>query len=118
MKFVILIHEPQSEFDKRTNPEQAATYWPAWAAYSEAVAKAGIFVGGAGLELPSNASTLRVRDGRRTIEDGPYADTREMLGGFYIIDVPSLDEALEWAARCPAAPFGSIEVRPVLSMGE
>ena len=71
-------------------------------------------VGGAGLQLPDTATTLRLDDGRRLIQDGPYADTKEQLGGFYIINVPDLDTALEWAARIPAAPGSVTELRPKL----
>lgn len=71
-------------------------------------------VGGAGLQLPDTATTLKLDDGRRLVQDGPYADTKEQLGGFYIINVPDLDAALEWAARIPAAPGSVIEVRAKL----
>jgi hypothetical protein len=71
-------------------------------------------VGGAGLQLPDTATTLRLDDGRRLIQDGPYADTKEQLGGFYIVNVPDLDTALEWADRIPAAPGSVIELRPKL----
>jgi hypothetical protein len=83
-------------------------------AYAQAVRVSGTFGGGAGLEMPATAATLRIRDGKRQVEDGPYADAKEQLGGFFIIDVPTMEAALEWAARSPAAAHGSIEVRPVL----
>ena len=70
--------------------------------------------GGKGLEPPSTATTVRFRGGERTVQDGPYADTKEQLGGFFIIDVPDLDTALEWAARCPAITGGAVEVRPAM----
>ncbi len=59
---------------------------------------------------------MRVRDGRTTTTDGPFAETKEVLGGFYIVDVPDLDSAIEWAARCPLAPYGSVEVRPIMEI--
>jgi hypothetical protein len=71
--------------------------------------------GGKGLEPPSTGTTVRLRDGERIVQDGPYADTKEQLGGFFVIDVPDLDAALDWAARCPAATDGVVEVRPVLT---
>ena len=74
---------------------------------------AGIFIGGGGLDSPTTATTVSVRDGKRQVHDGPYAETKEFLGGFAIIDVPNLDVALEWAARHPAAGHGQIEVRPM-----
>jgi hypothetical protein len=113
MKYAILIHEPKSEFAKRTGPD-APTYWAGWMAYTQAVQQAGVMVGGAGLEPPDTATTLRSPNGKREVHDGPYADSKEQLGGFYLIEVPSLDEALDWAAKCPGAANGSIEVRAVL----
>ena len=76
--------------------------------------KSGIVVSGAGLEAPQTATTIRVRDGRRQVQDGPYSDTKEQLGGYFVIDVPDLDTALEWAARSPSAGSACVEVRPVL----
>lgn len=83
-------------------------------AYGEALLAAGIFVGGGGLDSPQTATTVNVRDGKRHVHDGPYAETKEFLAGFAIIDVPNLDVALEWAARHPAAAHSSIEVRPLM----
>jgi hypothetical protein len=83
--------------------------------YMQAIKDAGIFKGGAGLEPSDTATTVRVKDGRRSVQDGPYADTKEQLGGFFIIDVPDLDTALDWAARYPAGPSGVVEVRPNMS---
>lgn len=85
-----------------------------WGAYTKALVDAGVLVGGEALHPPSTATTLRIADGTRDIHDGPYADTREQFGGFYVIDVPDLDTALMWAARNPAAADGAVEVRPVL----
>lgn len=85
-----------------------------WGAYTRALVEAGILVGGEALHPSGSAATLRLVDGSRRIEDGPYADTREQLGGFFVIDVPDLETALEWAARNPAASSGAVEVRPVV----
>jgi hypothetical protein len=82
-------------------------------AYGQALRAAGIFVAGAGLEPPQTATLVSVRDGKRQVQDGPYAETKEFLGGFAIIDVPDLDAALEWAARHPSAAHTFIEVRPL-----
>jgi hypothetical protein len=71
--------------------------------------------GGNALVPTFSATTVRVRDGRRDVQDGPYADTKEQLGGYYVIDVPDLDAALEWAAKNPAASTGAVEVRPILT---
>jgi hypothetical protein len=89
-----------------------------WMEYDKQVKEAGIFVSGESLADLVTATTVRVEaDGRRTVTDGPYAETREVLGGFYVIDVPDLDAALDWAARCPGARDGSIVVRPVADFG-
>lgn len=91
---------------------------PAYKAYSEALSKAGVLTGGAALHPGQMATTVRLQDGRRQVQDGPYADTKEQLGGFFIIEVPNLDQALNWAAQCPAASYGAVEVRPLLAMNE
>ncbi|MEV0643811.1 YciI family protein [Phytomonospora sp. NPDC050363] len=89
-----------------------------WMAYDKEVQDAGIMVSGESLADLVTATTVRVAaDGARTVTDGPYAETREVLGGFYVIDVPDLDAALDWAARCPGARDGSIVVRPIADFG-
>ncbi len=88
---------------------------PAWGAYTQALIAAGVMWGGNALKPTFSATTVRVRDGRRDVQDGPYADTKEHLGGYYVIDVPDLDAALEWAAKNPAASTGAVEVRPILT---
>jgi hypothetical protein len=110
MKYALLVFQSQECFDKRNDAEAIA----AGRAYGEALQAAGVFVGGAGLESPRVATTVTIRDGKRQVHDGPYAETKEYLGGIGIIDVPDLDAALEWAARHPAAAYTSIEVRPLL----
>jgi hypothetical protein len=110
MKYALLVHQSQEVFDRRDD----AAVLAAGRAYGQALQAAGIFVGGAGLESPLAATTVRVRDGQRQVHDGPYAESKEFLAGFGIIDVPDLDTALEWAARHPAAAFASVEVRPLM----
>ena len=112
MKYILLIAETQVEFDLRNDPEKSPAYWAAWKAYSEALKTAGVMVSSLGLPSPKPATTVRVRDGRRQIHDGPYAETKEFLGGFAVLEVPDLDAAIAWAARCPAAGYGAVEVRP------
>jgi hypothetical protein len=114
MEYMLIFTETAAEFAQRENPEQAPAYWAGWSAYCEEVAKSGIMVSGAGLQPPSSATTVRVRDGKRQVHDGPYAESKEMLGGFFVINTPDLDAALEWAARSPSATCGSVEVRPCL----
>lgn len=114
MNFTILMYESEADFACRTNPEKSAAYVARWIAYTKAVKEAGIWVAGAGLQPGHAGTTVKLKAGKRQVQDGPYADTKEQLGGFCIIDVPSLDAALDWAARCPAAANGAVEVRPTL----
>jgi len=116
MKFTILVYESESDFSARTDGARKDAYWGAYRAYTQALTEAGIMVGGAGLQPPPLATTIRQQNSKRQVQDGPYAEAKEQLGGYYVIDVPNLDKALEWAARCPAAASGAVEVRPNLSM--
>ncbi len=114
MQFMLMFYE--SPEDMAAQAARAATHTAAWAAYVTAVQQSGIARGGEGLQPPGTATTLRIRGDRRQVQDGPFADTKEQLGGFFIIDVPDLDTALEWAARAPCAATGGVEVRPTLVM--
>jgi hypothetical protein len=116
MNYTILIYETPADFAARNDPDpkKREAYWAAWPRYTQALKDAGVFAGGAGLQLPETATTLKFRDGQRLVQDGPYADTKEQLGGFFMIDVPNLDTALDWAARCPSSPGRVFEVRPNL----
>ena len=114
MQYMLMFTESKNEFALRTDPEKAPAYWGAWTAYIGGLAQSGIMVSGAGLQPPHTATTVRIRDGKRQVHDGPYAESHEMLGGFFVIEVPDLDAALEWASRSPSASYGSVEVRPVL----
>jgi len=111
MKYALLVFQPQEQFDGPRDPAMIA----AGKAYGEALRAAGVIVTAAGLQSPQSATMVSVRDGKRQVHDGPYAETREFLGGFVIIDVPDLDTALEWAARHPAAACSAVEVRPVFA---
>jgi len=102
MQFALLIYESPEAFEIRNN-DGTDSYTGAWRAYHKALVEAGIFVGGDPLQVPETGTTVRIKDGKRHVQDGPYADTKEQLGGFTILELPSLDVALEWAARCPAA---------------
>jgi len=115
MKYTILVYENEADFSARTDAKKKDVYWGAYRAYTKALADAGVMVGGAGLQPPPLATTIRLRDGKRQVQDGPFAEAKEQLGGYYIIEVPDLDRALDWAARCPAASAGGVEVRPNLS---
>ena len=118
MQYMILFNETARDFALRSDPARAPAHMGAWAAYIDAMAKAGIIVHGNGLMPPETGTIVRVRDGVRSlqdgaVQDGPYAATKEELGGYYIIEAPDLDRALDWAAKCPAAAYGAIEVRPI-----
>lgn len=117
MNYTLLIYETSADFSVRSDTGRKDEYWAAWKYYSQAVKDAGIFVGGAGLQPPGTATTLGFKDGQRWVQDGPFADSKEQLAGFYIINVPDLDVALEWAARCPRSPTRVVEVRPNLPPG-
>jgi hypothetical protein len=114
MKYVLVMNESEATLAERADPATAPAYWAAWTAYVRAIEETGMVTGGAGLQPPETAVVLRVRDGARQVQDGPFADSRERVGGFFVIDAPDLDTALAWAARSPAASGASVEVRPVL----
>jgi len=116
MQYAILIYETDADFATRNDPVKGPAYWGAWMAYAGAMRQAGVNTGGAPLQPHQTATTLRLRDGQRQVQDGPYADTKEQLAGFILIEATDLDAALDWAARCPAAATGAVEVRPVLPM--
>ena len=113
MRYALVIFESETDFAKRGGPE-APAYWEAWSAYTRSVQEAGVMVGGAGLQPPTTATVARIADGETQIEDGPFLDSKEQLGGFYLIEVPDLDAALQWASRIPISDAGAVEVRPLL----
>ena len=115
MQYVLLFLEAPAERAKRTDPDAANPYWGSWSAYMGALAQSGVMVGGNGLQPPETATTLRIENGTRHVVDGPFADTKEALGGYVVIEVADLDGALEWAARAPCAGAGSVEIRPVMT---
>lgn len=115
MQYMIILNEAAETFAQRNAPEHAAAYWGSWTAYIGAM-QAGIVVNGHGLQEPTLATTVRIRDGKRQVHDGPFADTKEQLGGYFVVEVADLDTALKWAAKAPCAATGSVEVRPVLVM--
>jgi len=114
MKYAILIYIDEKA--PTGTPAEREAIHGEYMALSEAAGKAGILVGGEPLEDSDTATTVRVRDGKRTTTDGPFAETKEVLGGFFLLDVPSIDEALDFAAKLPAARYGSVEVRAIADM--
>ncbi len=115
MKYMLLLYSADNAGPEMGSPEQAAEM-QAWFAYTEALVSAGALVAGDPLQGTDTATTVRVREGQLSVTDGPFAETKEMLGGYYLIDVPDLDAALEWAAKVPLAPYGSVEVRPLMEL--
>jgi hypothetical protein len=115
MHYALVIYMLDREFEAQAHPDDDA-YWQPWRAYLQQLQQAGVMVSGAALQSEALATTVRVRGGQRQVQDGPYAETKEQLGGFAILDLPSLDAALEWAARCPAAGTARVEVRPVADL--
>lgn len=114
MKVMMLILETPEDFGRRGAGSAADEYWGAWQAYSGAVNDK--VVGGNVLAGKEAATTLRVRGGDRQVQDGPFADSKEALGGYMIFEVENMDEALELASTCPAAASGAVELRPIVDM--
>jgi hypothetical protein len=110
-QYMLLIYNP---VEGGPAPEDGGADTAQWFEYTQNLEKAGVLVAGDALEGSDTATTVRVRDGETMLTDGPFADTKELLGGFYILEVPTLDEALKWAAKMPNIAYGSVEVRPVM----
>ncbi len=112
MQYMCLIYAPA---DRRPlSREEHEKMSAAYGAYDQELKASGCFVDGAPLQPPDTATTVRVRQGHRVVTDGPFAETKEWLAGFYTLECAGLDEALDWAAKIPGAHNGSIEVRPVM----
>jgi len=118
MQYMIAFYETDAQFKERTDPAKSQAYWGAWGAYIKALYETGKVVSGAGLQPPATATTVRVRKGERLVQDGPYADTKEQLAGFYMIEAGNLDEAVKIASGIPPARVGCIEVRPIRPIRE
>jgi hypothetical protein len=114
-QYMLLIYVPT---EGGLSPEEQAAEGPRWYEYTEGLRSAGAFAAGDALHDVQTATTVRVRDGETQITDGPFAETKEFLGGYYVVDVPDLDTALQHAARIPSVGRGSVEVRPVMDMSE
>jgi hypothetical protein len=115
MQYLLMTYVNENGWSKMTPAEQqqgAAAYM----AYGEALKKAGALVGSNRLQPTSTATTVRIANSKSQVLDGPYVDSKEQLGGYFLIDVKDLDAAISWAARCPAAGHGVVEVRPIWSM--
>jgi hypothetical protein len=115
MQYLLMIYASEAQ-EHAIAPEEMGKIMQAYSAYSEALVKAGAMRAGERLRPATDATSVRVRNGKTEVLNGPYAETREQLGGYYLIDVPDLDAALSWAARCPTSAYGTIEVRPIWVM--
>lgn len=112
MQYLLMLYSQEAGWAKMT-PDEQTQAMGAYMAYTEALAKADVLKGSNRLRPSLTATTVRIVDGKRQVQDGPFAESKEQLGGYYLIDVPDLDAALSWAARCPGASHGTVEVRPV-----
>ena len=113
MQYLLLIYENE-KISADMTPEQGAKFYADYMEYSASIKASGNMVAGDALQPVSTATTVRVRDGKTLTTDGPFAETREQLGGYYLVNAADLDEAIKLAARIPSAKHGSIEVRPVM----
>jgi hypothetical protein len=115
MQYLLQLWADEKRWADPTSAQSQADF-AAYYAYTEALKQAGVFVAGDALQPTSTATCVRVADdGKTTVLDGPYADTKEQLGGYYLLELPNLDEAIAWAARCPGAHHGTVEVRPIMT---
>jgi hypothetical protein len=115
MQYLLMLYAEEAGWLKMTTAQQEQGM-AAYKAYTEALNKAGVLRGSNRLRPISDATTVRVENGKSQVLNGPYTDSKEQLGGYYLIDVSDLDAALSWAARCPGASHGTVEVRPVWAM--
>lgn len=112
MQYLLMIYDDENFY--RTAPKaELERRHGAYVAYTEALKSAGVIRGGERLQPVATSSTVRAKDGKTVVLDGPYVETKEQLAGYYVIEVDNLDKAIEWAARCPAASNGTMEVRPI-----
>jgi hypothetical protein len=112
VQYILMLYVNEAGWPKLTPAEQEQGM-AAYTSYTEALRKAGVLAGAGRLQPSSTATTVRIAQGKPQVLDGPFADSKEQLGGYYLIDVADLDAALSWAARCPAAGHGIVEVRPL-----
>jgi hypothetical protein len=110
-QYMLLIYGP---IEGGPSAEEMQAEFPRWMDYTQSLQDSGVLVAGDALQPGDTATTVRVRDGETVLTDGPFAETKELLGGYYVLDVPDLDEALKWAAKMPNIRYGTVEVRPVM----
>lgn len=114
MQYALFFYETEKQYTTSDHSPETEAYWGAWKAYVDDISASGIVRGGEGLLGPDTATSLRIRGGQNLVQDGPFADTKEQLAGFFVIEVADIDAALVWAAKAPCAPYGGVEIRPTL----
>ena len=117
MEYMLMIYASEAGWNDLSPAEQEQGV-AAYMAYTEALKKAGVHKGSNRLQDTPSATSVRLQNGKSQVLNGPFADSKEQLGGYYLIDVPDLDTAISWAARCPGASHGTVEVRPIWAMAE
>jgi len=115
MKYLLLIYDEEKRFETMSEAE-GRQLMGEYGQFTQGIQASGHFQAAARLQPTAAATSVRIRDGKRVVTDGPFAETREQLGGYYLIEAPDLDRALSWAARCPGATHGIVEVRPLWTM--
>jgi len=115
MKYILLMYADELQMPQSLDEQRAAA--PAWSTLSEEMKAAGVWLASSGLSPIADATTVRVREGKTLITDGPFAETHEQLAGYFLVECQNLDEALRWAEKIPTATYGSVEVRPLWSPG-
>jgi hypothetical protein len=113
MHYMLLLYGTETDEDfSEMSQEAQDEMMKGWFAYDDALKAAGVFVAGEALQPTATATSVRIRDGKEMVTDGPFAETTEALGGYYLLDVKDLDEAVKWSKQCPATFYGTVEVRP------
>ena len=115
MQYLLMIHSDEAAM-QQARKEDIQGVMAAYGAYTQAMKEAGAYLGGERLHPSSNATVVRAQNGKTSVLNGPYAEIKEQLGGYILIDAPDLDSAISWAARCPGAQYGAMEVRPIWQM--
>ena len=115
MQYLLMIHSDEAAM-QQARKEDIQGIMAAYGAYTQAMKEAGAYLGGERLHPSSNATVVRAQNGKTSVLNGPYAEIKEQLGGYYLIEAADLDAAIGWAARCPGAQYGAIEVRPIWPM--
>ena len=115
MQYLLMIHSDEAAM-QQARKEDIQGVMAAYGAYTQAMKEADVYRGGERLHPSSNATVVRAQNGKTSVLNGPYAEIKEQLGGYYVIEAADLDAAIGWAARCPGAQFGAIEVRPIWPM--